>query len=139
MKRSIHIEAPVEKVFEFVKDPRNVPQGITAPYEVKDVKQTDEGVGSYYSWVFRIAGLPVEGFEVYTEFIPNQRITERSSQSFFGTFIWTFEPEGSGMKMTIESRPGSFWRLPPFRQLADWGKTMTGERWLSALKAQMEG
>ena len=139
MRRSIHIEAPVEKVFDFVKDPRNTPEGMTMPFEIKDIKLTDEGVGSYYSWVIRIAGLPVEGFEVYTEFLPNQRITERSSQSILGTFISTFEPEGSGMKLTMETHHGSFWRFPPFRQLADLGQSLVGERFLSALKAQMEG
>jgi hypothetical protein len=138
MKRSIHIEAPVEKVFDFVKDPRNVPEGVTLPYEVRDVKLTDEGVGTYYSWVTRIAGLPFEGFDVYTEFIPNQRITDRSSSSLVGDFITSFEAEGSGMKLTMESRHGSFWRIPPFRQLVDWGQNMLSERFLSALKAQME-
>lgn len=138
MKRSIHIEAPVEKVFDFVKDPRNAPEGVTVPYEVKDVKMTDEGVGSYYSWVFRVAGVSVEGFDVYTEFIPNQRITDRSSFSMIRDFIISFEPEGSGMKLTMETGHGSFWRFPPFRQMVDLGQSMISERFLSALKAQME-
>ncbi len=138
MKRSIHIEAPVEKVFDFVKDPRNVPEGVTEHMEVQDVKLTDEGVGSYYTWVFRIAGLPVEGFDVYTEFIPNQRITDRSSFSMTRDFIISFESEGSGMKLTMETGHGSFWRFPPFRQLVDLFQMMISEQYLSALKAQME-
>ena len=139
MKRSIHIEAPVEKVFDFVKDPRNVPEGVTVPYEVMDVKLTEEGVGSYYGWASKTPGLRFEGFDVYTEFIPNQRITDRSSWSIFGDFITSFEPEGSGMKLTMETRHRSFWRIQPLRQLADWGQSMASERFLSALKAQLEG
>jgi hypothetical protein len=61
MKRSIHIEAPVEKVFDFVKDPRNVPEGVTMPYEVKDVRLTDEGVGTYYGWAVRTRAGPASG------------------------------------------------------------------------------
>jgi hypothetical protein len=99
---------------------------------------TDEGVGTYYRWVIRIAGLPVEGFDVYTEFIPNRRITDRSSFSMTRDFITSFEPEGSGMKLTMETGHGWFWRFPPFRQLVDWGQSMLSERFLSALKAQME-
>lgn len=139
MKRSIHIEAPVAKVFDFVKDPRNVPAGITLPFEVKDVKLTHEGVGSYYSWVIRVAGFPVEGFDVYTEYVPNQRITDRSSFSMARDFAYSFEPDGSGMKLTMETGHGSFWRFPPFRQLVDLGQSMLSDRFLSALKAQMEG
>ncbi len=138
MKRSIHIEAPVEKVFDFVKDPRNMAEGAVGP-KVKDVKLTDDGVGTYYSWVFRVVGLPIEGFDVYTEVIPNQRITERSSFPMTRDFIYSFEPEGSGTKLTVETGHGSFWRFPPFRQLVDLGQSMLGERFLSGLKAQMEG
>jgi hypothetical protein len=138
MKRSIHIEAPVEKVFDFFKDPRNVPEGIPEPYEVKDVKLTEEGVGTYYRWVVRIAGLPVEGFDVYTEFIPNQRITDRSSLSMTRDFITSFEPEGSGMLLTIETHHRSFWRIPPLRELVDLVQSTASERLLSAWKARME-
>ena len=139
MKRSIHIEAPVEKVFHIVKDPTYVPQGVTSPFEVKDVKMTDEGVGTYYSWASKTPGLRFEGFDVYTEFIPNQRITDRSSSGLPGDIITSFEPEGSGMKLTMETRHRSFWRIPLLRQLVDWGQSMIFERFMSALKAEMEG
>jgi hypothetical protein len=76
---------------------------------------------------------------VYTEFIPNQRITDRSSWSILGDFVISFEPEGSGMKLTTETRHRSFWQIPPLRQLADLGQSMAFERFMSALKAQMEG
>ena len=138
MKRSIHIEAPVEKVFDFVKDPRNVPEGVTLPYEVKDVRLTEEGVGTYYSWAIKTPGRRFEGFDVYTEFIPNRRITDKCSAPLAGDWTYSFEPEGSGMKLTAESHHRSFWRIPLLRQLVDWGKSMGSERLLSALKAQME-
>ncbi len=37
MKRSIHIEAPVEKVFGLLKDPRYVPEGMTMDFAVTDI------------------------------------------------------------------------------------------------------
>ncbi|MGE5287180.1 MAG: SRPBCC family protein [Micromonosporaceae bacterium] len=139
MKRSIYIEAPVEKVFDFVKEPRNLPEveGMD-PSPIKDVKLTDEGVGSYYSWAIKIPGLRIEGFDVYTEFIPNQRLTDRCSLSFFGDFTFSFEPEGSGMQLTIEAHSRSFWQMPPLKELVDWVRGMAAERTLSAVKAKME-
>ncbi len=139
MKRSIHIEAPVEKVFDFVKEPRNLPEveGVD-PSPIKDVKLTDEGVGSYYSWALKTPVLRIEGFDVYTEFIPNQRITDRCSSPYFGDFTFSFEPEGSGMQLTIETHSRSFWRFPPLKQLVDWVRGMLAERTLSAVKATME-
>ncbi len=138
MKRSIHIEAPVEKVFDYIKDPRNTLEGFPEPFEIKDVKLTEEGVGTYYTWASKTPGLRYEGFDVYTEFIPNQRITDRSSSGLGGDFTLSFEPEGSGTKLTMEVRHHSFWRIPPLRELVEWGQgAMTG-RFLSAVKAEME-
>ena len=138
MKRSIHIEAPVEKVFDLVKDPRYVPEGITMHFEVTDAKLTGEGVGSYYRWATKTPVLRIEGFDVYTEFVPNQRITDRSSSSLVGDITILFEPEGSGTKLTMEGHPRSFWRFPPLRQLTDLFKGMTADRFLPAVKAEME-
>ena len=138
MKRSIHIEAPVEKVFDCAKDPRYMPAGMTTPFEVTDVKLTDEGVGTYYSWATKTPGLRFEGFDVYTEFIPNQRITDRSSAAVAGEITLSFEPEGSGTKLTIETRHRSFWRIPPLMQLVEMVQGPMMERLLSAMKAEME-
>ncbi len=139
MKRSIHIEAPVEKVFDVVKDPRYVPEGVAMPFEVTDVKLTSQGVGTYYRWASKTPVLRWEGFNVYTEFVPNQRITDRSSSSVTGDITISFEPEGSGTKLTMEGRPRSFWRFPPLRQLTDLVKGMAADRYLPAAKAQLEG
>jgi uncharacterized protein YndB with AHSA1/START domain len=138
MKRSIHIEAPVEKVFDFFKDPRNMPEAIAAPFAVKDVKLTEEGVGTYYSWVTKTPVLRMEGFDVYTEFVPNQRITDRSSMGLPGDWTFSFEPEGSGMQLTAESHHRSFWRIPPLMQLVEGVQSMIAGRLLSAVKAKME-
>ncbi len=138
MKRTIHIEAPVEKVFDVLKDPRYVPEGATMHFEITDVKLTDEGVGTYYKWASKTPVLRMEGFDVYTEFVPNQRITDRSSSAMAGDITISFEPEGTGTKVTMESRSRSFWRIPPLRQLTDLVKGMTAEQYLPAMKAEME-
>ena len=94
-RESIHVEAPVTKVFDFFSDPNNWREVEPDQIEFKDVTLTQEGVGTHYSWSAKILGLPVEGLQVFTEFIPNQRITDRSSTSLEGTWTYSFEPEGS--------------------------------------------
>ena len=137
MKRSIHIEAPVEKVFDVVKDPRYVPEGVTMAFEVTDVKLTDEGVGTYYRWVTKTPVLRWEGFDVYTEFVPNQRITDRSSSSIVGDISISFEPEGSGMQLTAERHHRSFWRIPPLRELVEGGQGPIAGRFRAGVKGRM--
>ncbi|WP_169515255.1 SRPBCC family protein [Amycolatopsis benzoatilytica] len=138
MKRTIHVEAPVQTVFDRLKDPRYVPDGTTMHFEVTDVKETDQGVGTSYNWVSKTPVVQWEGFDVYTEFVPNQRITDRSSSSMAGDITMSFEAEGSGTKLTMESHSRSLWRFPPLRQLADLAKGMTADKFLAAVKAEVE-
>lgn len=64
-RQSIHIEAPVAKVFDFLKDPSNW-RVVVEPGQVafEDVTLTQEGVGTHYSWTAKIAGFSIEGFDV---------------------------------------------------------------------------
>lgn len=138
-RQSIHVEAPVEKVFDFFKDPVNwrsiEPKGV----EFKDVRRTQEGVGTHYSWAAKVAGFSIQGFDVFTEFIPNQRITDRSSNSLEGTWTYLFARDGSGTKLTIENRVRSFWRIPPLARLMDWVAAKTHESRLIRVKEILEG
>ena len=64
---------------------------------------TDEGGGTYYSWVYGTAGLPVEGFDVYTEFIPNQRIADRLAVQADGIPIAGAWTASRGQLRTVSS------------------------------------
>ena len=136
--QSFHIDAPVTKVFDFFSDPSNWarqgPQGV----QFRDVRLTQEGLGTHYRWVAKIAGLSLEGFNVFTEFIPNLRITDRSSSSLEGTWTYTFEPDGSGTKLTVDNQVGSFWRLPLLERLLDRMTAKTHEPLFARLKALLE-
>ncbi len=35
--------------------------------EFTDVRLTSEGAGTHYRWVAKVAGLTIEGFDVFTE------------------------------------------------------------------------
>ncbi len=137
-RQSIHIEAPVEKVFDWFRDPSNwhsvAPKGI----EFKDVRLTQEGLGTHYSWVAKIAGFPLEGFDVFTEFIPNQRIRDRSSSSLEGTWTYLFEPDSSGTMLTVENRVRSFWRIQPLARLLDWAAAKTHQPRFAKMKEMLE-
>jgi hypothetical protein len=136
-RHDTHIEAPVEKVFNFFEDPKNW-QELPRADRLTEVKVTEEGVGTYYRVILPIPGVRIKALGVFTEFIPNQRITDRSSLSLAGTLTFLFAPEGSGMKLTMESQPRSFWRVPPLKQLAEWLMVKRHKRYMSALKAKME-
>ena len=142
VKQSIYIDAPVEKVFDFCKDPRKtwsaMPDQVVGGSELVDVTMTAEGVGTYYSWTVTFAGLPVEGFNVFTEFIPNQRITDRSSRTFVGTWTVTFEPEGSGTRVTQWRHPVPLRLLRPVDRLMDRFRASLEQQSLEKMKDALE-
>jgi hypothetical protein len=115
-RQSFYVDAPVETVFEYFKDPTLTRDA--ARYDLQDVKLTKDGVGSYYSWSVTVAGLRFEGFEVLTEVVPNKHITERSSMAQM-RWEYDFTPEGSGTMVTMTVEPQSLWRFPLLDRVFD--------------------
>jgi uncharacterized protein YndB with AHSA1/START domain len=111
----IHIEVPVEKVFDFFANPQNVLDwmaGRGQKFEAKEVSVTSEGVGTTYRIVEKMGPVPIETTSQYTEFVRNERIVETISGHLSGKFVYTFEPEGSGMQFTLEHIPGDIGKVP---------------------------
>ena len=100
--RSISISAPVEKVFAFMWEPTNLPEIWPSMVEVKDVKQTPEGVGSTFAWVYKMAGMRFEGVSETTEYIANRRNITKSAKGIPSTFVWAYQAEDGGTKLTLE-------------------------------------
>ena len=137
-KLSYYIDAPVESVFDFMKDPGKTADIGPFTLQVPEVKMTKEGTGTYMSWRVKVVGVPIEGFDVFTDVVPNKRIVEKSSNAMVGTWEYTFEPEGSGTKLTMEHRPRSLWAVPPLKQLVDYGTVRMSGRYVEELKSRIE-
>lgn len=136
-KSSIHINAPVEEVFDFFRDPRNWRELGEGPASIGDVTLTDEGVGTSYRWAASFGPIRLEGANVFTEFVPHQRIVDQSSRSFEGVWTYSFAAEDGGTRVTMENRQVSFWRIPPLCWLMDALARGHGGV-LAALKARLE-
>ncbi len=100
-KRSVHVDAAVEKVFDYVKDPRHFfdamdPSGRSA---LIDVTLTPEGVGSTYAWKSSLLSLHVGGVSTREEYVLNERIVDHSSTGPVWTF--TFEPDPTGTTLSL--------------------------------------
>ena len=137
-EQSFHVDAPVTKVFDFFRDPHRwaelQPEGV----EFKDVRVTAEGLGTHYGWAATIVGVTIEGFNVFTEFVPDRRITDRSSSSLEGTWTYSFEPEGSGTKLTVTNQVRSVWHLPLLEPLLDRVAAKTHEPRFARIKQMLE-
>ena len=101
--RSIHIDAPVEKVFHYLEDPGHLVAGMEeashgTPPTVGAVHRTPEGVVTTYECKYRELGMHLTATITREEYVVNERIVERSSMGV----VWTcsFEPDDTGTTLT---------------------------------------
>jgi uncharacterized protein YndB with AHSA1/START domain len=100
LTRSVVIDAPVEKVFDYALDVRNLwafPDVALANVELKP-----EGIGSSARLFTHFLGFHMEGGLEYTEVVRPERIVAKVS--FFAenpTWTFTFEPVDDGVKLTV--------------------------------------
>ena len=137
MQGTYHIEAPVETVFGFFIDPRKLAD-LFPLAQIRELKITDQGTGTYTSYRTKIAGVPFNVFSVYTDVVPEKHITEKSSSAIVGTWDYSFEPEGTGTKVTMEHRSRSFWNIPPLSNLGDLIAARANESYMRRVKERIE-
>ena len=98
VERAITIKAPEEKVFAYISDPANLPEIWPSLVEVKDVKQSPDGIGSTYRWVYKMAGIHFEGISETTEYAANERLVIVGKGGIDAKRISLFQPVEDGMK-----------------------------------------
>jgi len=92
--KSITILAPVEKVFEYMDNPANMPEIWPSMVEVRNVRREANG-GNSFDWTYKMAGVRMDGHSDVLEHIPNKRLVTHSKQGIESTFTWTlFEEKG---------------------------------------------
>ncbi len=137
MRGSYHIEAPVDSVFGFFVDPRKGEE-LFPGTTITELKMTKEGTGTYTSYHSTTFGIPFDAFSVYTDFVPNEHITEKSSSALVGTWDYSFEPEGTGTKVTMEHHSRSFWGIPPLSTLGDVLTARMNASYMRRVKERLE-
>jgi len=99
VERSFKINAPVEKVFSYVTDPRNELEYIPSITDIRDI--TGQGVGQRFGWTYKMLGIPLKGKDEVTEYVPNQRYVQKSTGGIVSTWTWTFQPEAGGTRLSL--------------------------------------
>jgi uncharacterized membrane protein len=109
IEKSIVIDAPVEKVFTFMAEPNNLLEIWPSLLEIRNVEPLPNG-GYCYDWTYKMAGLRFEGRAEWIEFVKDQRVVDRNEGGIPSTFVWTYQPEGAGTRVTMRvdySIPGA--------------------------------
>jgi len=92
--RDIRVDTPVERVFDFLVDPNNLPEIWPNIIEVKNVKKSKDNLGFNFSWAYKMSGLPFEGKCETIEYTPYERLVFKSNKGIDSTITWRFQPSG---------------------------------------------
>ncbi len=98
-EKSIVVHAPVEKVFDYLRDPMTNPEWLPGVQEVKGI--SGEGVGATFCWVYKMAGLSFEGQSSVLEFVENERFITQSSGGITSTWTWNFTLARDGTRIDM--------------------------------------
>lgn len=94
----ISIGAPVQRVFDLVKDPS---VWLGPDVKVSNVKPTSEGVGTTFEVAWKVLGIPLKTTHEYTEFVPGEHFTSKSALG--PVFNVAVAPENGGTRLRMRS------------------------------------
>jgi uncharacterized protein YndB with AHSA1/START domain len=101
MEMSVTINAPVERVFEYVSNPENLPEIWPSLIEVNNVKELPNGDYSY-DYVYKMVGMRLTGSSEDTV-VSNERIVSVSTGGIESKITFLFQPEDGGTNFTVEA------------------------------------
>jgi len=95
-------DSPVEKVFELVDNPENIPKYIPNVERVADVKRTDGRIGDTFRVIYKVLGMTFDEKFTVTGYEPKRKLVSNFDGGMKGTFSWTFEPQGSQTECSLD-------------------------------------
>ncbi|HET9111812.1 MAG TPA: SRPBCC family protein [Ktedonobacterales bacterium] len=84
LEKKIEIDAPVERVFDYLIDPANVTEYTMGAERITRVRRLPNG-GYQYTILGKIAGLRMEMTSEDLEILPNERIVSKMTSSLLDT------------------------------------------------------
>ncbi len=97
--KKIEIDAPIERVFEFLTSPENLPEIWPSLIEVSNVRRQDDGNHSF-DWVYKMAGLRFHGHSDTVDVTKNEHVVLKSESGIPNTFDYTYERVGGKTRVT---------------------------------------
>lgn len=102
ISRKIVINAPREKVFEFVTSPGNWTKYVTSLTDVREVSSQTVEPGTTFIWEYRMLGMKFAGKGTILENIKNSRFKMRMEGGFSITETYIFSEADAGTELEVE-------------------------------------
>ncbi len=100
VEKEVWIEAPAEKIFDYVIQPSSYPEFSPSLIEMKEVQSLPNG-GYSVVWVYKMLGMRFEGAGECTQVVPNRFIVIETMGGIWSTIAWTFRPWENKTRVTL--------------------------------------
>lgn len=102
IKKSILINAPVEKVFDYITDQKKQTEWIASMVDIWDT--SEPAVGAEYKWKYKMAGVLLAGETTVTELVQNKRLRTQSTGAADSNWLFVLDAkdEGTELELTID-------------------------------------
>jgi carbon monoxide dehydrogenase subunit G len=101
IKKHVDINAPVEKVFDYMADPKHFLDIWPSMIDIENIQKSEEGVRSY-DWTYKMAGLKFRGTSETEEVVENERTVVINKKGIPSTFVWEYRPHNGGTALDVE-------------------------------------
>jgi ligand-binding SRPBCC domain-containing protein len=102
IKRSININAPLSKVFDYVTKPENWTRYVTSLVDVRNVSDEVPRVGTTFEWTYRMLGINHNGKGSIVEFEKNKKFALEMEGAFPIKEHYHFEGNEEKAELTFE-------------------------------------
>ena len=99
LRQSVGIDAPLEAVFSYVREPANLAEWVPPMVEARDI--VGDGEGQQYEWTYKLAGLLFNGEAVVVEEVQNELSVHKSIGAISSTWTFQVTPRNSGCELTL--------------------------------------
>ena len=102
--RSIKINAPLSKVFDYVTNPGNWTKYVTSLVDVRNVSSDVPEAGTTFEWTYRMLGINNDGTGKVGDFEKDKKFTMEMAGSFPIKETFTFQGEENSTDLTFDIR-----------------------------------
>jgi uncharacterized protein YndB with AHSA1/START domain len=135
IKKSIDINAPVDRAFEYVTKPENLLHIWPSLVEVHNVKMSPDGLNEF-DWTYKMIGFRFHGHSKTVQSKPGEYAEAKNEGGIPSTVRWSFERRGAGCRVTFDAE----YRIPTpvIGRLAEAAASKINEREAEMLLANLK-
>ena len=100
--RSIKINAPLSKVFDYVTNPENWTRYVTSLVDVRNVSDKAPSAGTTFEWTYRMLGINNDGTGKIGELEKDKKFTMEMEGSFPIKETFNFQGDATSTELNFE-------------------------------------